>query len=100
MLKDQGDVGSAGLIRGYITQIEAPDGVRYLARLPSLNPTQGPKLGEFWEWEKAIEAVLAEQPRPIVIDPYRDLRYSDPAGRAERLEQRRLRRKYANRFSE
>jgi hypothetical protein len=105
MLKD--DVGAdtdmgggTGTIRGYISQIDAPDGVRYVARLPALNPTRGPKLGEFWEWDKALEAILAERPRPIVIDPYRDLKYSDPASRAERLEQRRLRRKYAGRFSD
>jgi hypothetical protein len=98
MVKDQSGENSVGLIRGYIAQIEAPDGIRYLARLPHLNPTQGPKLGEFWEWDRAVEAILSEQPRPIGIDPYRDLRYSDPAGRAERLEQRRLRRKYSGRL--
>jgi hypothetical protein len=97
---DAGADDGAGKIRGYIAQIEAPDGIRYVARLPALNPTRGPKLGEFWEWDKALEAILAEQPRPIVIDPYRDLKYSDPAGRAERLEQRRLRRKYAGRLSD
>ena len=100
MLKDEGEDGAAGVIRGYISAIDAADGTRFVARLPHLNPTQGPKLGEFWEWERAIEAILAEQPKPIVIDPYRDLKYSDPAGRADRLEQLKRRRRLAGRFSD
>ena len=100
MLKDEGECGAPGVIRGYIAAIEAPDGKRFIARLPQLNPTQGPKLGEFWEWEKAIEAIECEQPRAIVIDPYRDLRYSDPTMRATRLEQLKRRRRFAGRLGD
>jgi hypothetical protein len=77
----------------------APDGIRYLARLPHLNPTQGIRLGEFWEWERAVEAVLAEAPRPLVADPFRDLRYTEPGENADRLERGRQRRRFAGRFS-
>jgi hypothetical protein len=98
MLKEEAE--GVGVIRGYIAAVEAPDGIRYVARLQHLNPTQGPKLGEFWEWEKAVEAILAEQPRPIFVDPYRDLKYSDRSQRAERLEQIRRRRRFAGRLSD
>ncbi len=87
------------VIRGYISAVEAPDGTRFLARLPHLNPTQGLRIGEYWEWQRAIEAILAEQPRPLVADPFRDLRYSDPVERAQQLEKRRSRRRFAGRFS-
>ena len=92
-------VKDPGVIRGYISAVEAPDGIRYLARLPHLNPTQGIRLGEFWEWERAVEAILAEQPRPLVADPFRDLRYTEPGENADRLERGRKRRRFAGRFS-
>ena len=99
MVKDEGRDGTPPVIRGYLSTVEAPDGIRYLARLPHLNPTQGLRLGEFWEWQRAVDAVLAEQPRPLVADPFRDLRYTEPGENAERLEARRQRRRFAGRFS-
>jgi hypothetical protein len=99
MVKEPGRDGGPGVIRGYLSAVDAPDGIRYLARLPHLNPTQGVRLGEFWEWERAVEAVLAEQPRPLVADPFRDLRYSEPGENADRLERGRQRRRFAGRFS-
>ena len=99
MVKHPGSEGEPGVIRGYISAVEAPDGIRFLARLPHLNPTQGLRLGEFWEWERAVDAVLAEQPRPLVADPFRDLRYTEPGENAERLERGRQRRRFAGRFS-
>jgi hypothetical protein len=99
MVKEEGAAGAPGVIRGYLSAVEAPDGIRYLARLPHLNPTQGLRLGEFWELQRAVDAVLAEQPRPLVADPYRDLRYTEPGENAERLEARRQRRRFAGRFS-
>lgn len=98
MVKQPGDGGGPGVIRGYLSAVDAPDGPRYLARLPHLNPTQGLRLGEFWELQRAVDAVLAEQPRPL-SDPYRDLRYTQPGENAERLEARRQRRRFAGRLS-
>ncbi len=99
MVKDEGSDGGPGVIRGYLTEIEVAGGIRYLARLPHLNPTQGLRLGEFWEGQKAVDAVLAEQPRPLVADPYRAERYTEPGENAERLESARKRRRFAGRFS-
>jgi len=99
MVKDEGSDGGPGVIRGYLSTIEVAGGIRYLARLPHLNPTQGLRLGEFWEWAKAVEAVLAEQPRPLVADPFRAERYTEPGENAERLESARRRRRFAGRFS-
>ena len=99
MVKEPGRDGGPGVIRGYLSSIEVAGGIRYLARLPHLNPTQGLRLGEFWEWQKAVEAVLAEQPRPLVADPYRAERYTEPGENAERLESARKRRRFAGRFS-
>ena len=100
MVKEPGSDGGPGVIRGYLSAVSAPDGIRYCARLPHLNPTQGPSIGEYWEWERAIDAIVAEKPRPIEIDPYRDLHYSDPAERAKRLEERRKRRRFSGRLVE
>ena len=99
MVKQPGADGEPGVIRGYLSAVEVPEGIRYLARLPHLNPRQGIRLGEFWEWDKAVDAVLAEEPRPLVADPYRDLRYTEPGENAERLERRRQSRRFAGRFS-
>lgn len=99
MVKDDGMQGGPGVIRGYISEIEVDGGIRYLARLPHLNPTQGLRLGEYWEWQKALDAVLAEQPRPLVADPFRAERYTEPGENAERLENARKRRRFAGRFS-
>ena len=99
MVKDEGRDGGPGVIRGYLSTVEVAGGIRYLARLPHLNPTQGLRLGEFWEWGKAVEAVLAEQPRPLVADPFRAERYTEPGENAERLEGARRRRRFAGRFS-
>ena len=95
MVKLAGTEDEPGVIRGYINAVEAPDGRRFLARLPHLNPTQGIRLGEFWELDRAVAAVLAEQPRPLVADPWRDGRYSDPAELRRRLEGNRRRRRLA-----
>lgn len=59
LIKQPGLGGEPGVIRGYLFRVEAADGIRYLARLPHLYPTQGARLGEFWEWERAVAAVLA-----------------------------------------
>ena len=98
MVKEPGSDGGPGVIRGYLSQVEVAGGIRYLARLPHLNPTQGIRLGEFWEWQKAVDAVLAEQPRPLVADPFRAERYTEPGENAERLENARKRRRFAGRF--
>ena len=98
MVKDEGRDGGPGVIRGYLSTVEVAGGIRYLARLPHLNPTQGLRLGEFWEWHKAVEAVLDEQPRPLVADPFRAERYTEPGENAERLESARKRRRFAGRF--
>lgn len=99
MLKQPGTDGGPGVIRGYLSTVEVQGGIRYLARLPHLNPTQGLRLGEFWEWERAVEAVLAEQPRPLLADPLRAERYTEPGENAERAEHARRRRRFAGRFS-
>ena len=98
MVKQPGSDGGPGVIRGYLSRIEVAGGIRYLARLPHLNPTQGIRLGEYWEWQKAVDAVLAEQPRPLVADPFRAERYTEPGENAERLENARKRRRFAGRF--
>jgi len=59
LIKQPGALGEPGVIRGYLFRVEAADGIRYLARLPHLYPTQGARLGEFWQWERAVAAVLA-----------------------------------------
>ena len=99
MLKQEAANEAPAVIRGYLSQVEVAGGIRYLARLPHLNPTQGIRLGEFWEWERAVEAVQAEQPRPLVADPYRDLRYSEPGENEQRLERVRRRRRFAGRLN-
>lgn len=58
MVKQEGAPGKPGVIRGYLFRVEAADGIRYLARLPHLNPALGPRLGEFWAWERAVDALL------------------------------------------
>jgi hypothetical protein len=102
MVKHQGaDLGEeVGVIRGYITAVEVAGEQRYCARLPHLNPRQGVRLGEFWEWDRAVEAILAEQPREYAPDPYRDLKRTKPGENAQRLEQARRRRRLAGRFVE
>jgi hypothetical protein len=103
MVKTEGREGEPGVIRGYLSTIEVDGATRFLARLPHLNPTQGVRLGEFWEWERAVEAVLAEAPRPLVVDPFRDLHYSTAAERRERSERRERagrRRRLAGRLSD
>ncbi len=99
MVKQEAANEAPAVIRGYLSRVEVAGGIRFLARLPHLNPTQGIRLGEFWEWERAVEAVLAEQPRPLVADPYRDLRYTEPGENEQRLENSRKRRRFAGRLS-
>jgi hypothetical protein len=99
MLKQPGTEGAPAVIRGYLSTVEVQGSIRYLARLPHLNPTQGLRLGEFWEWERAVEAVLAEQPRPLLADPLRAERYTELGENAERAEHARRRRRFAGRFS-
>jgi hypothetical protein len=98
MVKEQAN--EVGTIRGYITTVDVAGEVRFCARLPHLNPTQGLRLGEYWEWDRALEAILAEQPRDYAPDPYRDLRRTKPGENAQRLEQARRRRRLAGRFVE
>jgi hypothetical protein len=98
MVKEQAH--EVGTIRGYITTIEVAGELRYCARLPHLNPTQGIRLGEYWEWDRALEAILAETPRDYAPDPYRDLKRTKPGENAQRLERARRRRRLAGRFVE
>ncbi len=98
MVKEHTD--GVGIIRGYITTVEVAGETRFSARLPHLNPTQGVRLGEYWEWQRAVDAILAEQPRDYAPDPYRDLKRTKPGENAQRLEQARRRRRLAGRFVE
>lgn len=54
---------AVGVIRGYLSETPTATGVHYTARLPQLGPTQGPRLGEFGDWDRAVAAVLAATTR-------------------------------------
>lgn len=86
-------VSVAGDTRGFITQIEVRGELRFEARLRHLNPGQGMRIGEYWELERAIAAIVAEPPRVTARDPFKELTNyasrSEMADRTERMRQRR-----------
>ena len=83
-----------GANRGTITEVEVAGEVRFRARLRHFNPGQGVLIGEYWEFEKAVAAILAETPKTIGRDPFRELtNYASREAMLERAERARLRRK-------
>lgn len=84
----------AGVNRGTITQITVGEETRYAARLRHFNPGQGVQIGEYWELEKAVEAILAEAPKLPGRDPFEQLtNYATREQMRERTEKARLRRR-------
>lgn len=87
-------VSVAGATRGFITQIEVRGEVRFEARLRHVNPGQGTRIGEYWEIEKAVLAILAEPSRFVGRDPFRELTsYATRDEMLERTERKRLQRR-------
>lgn len=87
-------VSVAGDTRGFIVQIEVKGEVRFEARLRHVNPGQGTRIGEYWELDKAIAAILAEPPRFVGRDPFRELtNYASRDQMRERTERKRLQRR-------
>jgi hypothetical protein len=88
----------SGATRGFITQIVVKDEVRFEARMRHMNPGQGTRIGEYWELEKAIAAILQEPPQFLGRDPFRELtNYVSREQMLERTERKRLQRR-ANRY--
>lgn len=87
-------VSVRGATRGFIVQVEVKGEVRFEARLRHMNPGQGTRIGEYWELEKAISAILAEPPRFTGRDPFRELtNYATRDEMRERTERKRLQRR-------
>lgn len=87
-------VSIAGATRGFITQVEVRGELRFEARLRHMNPGQGTRIGEYWEFERAIAAIVAEPPRFVGRDPFRELtNYASREQMLERTERRRLQRR-------
>jgi hypothetical protein len=87
-------VSVAGATRGFIVQIEVRGEVRFEARLRHVNPGQGTRIGEYWELDKAIAAIIAEPPRFVGRDPFRELtNYASRDQMRERTERKRLQRR-------
>lgn len=87
-------VSVAGVTRGFITQIAVRDETRFEARLRHFNPGQGTRIGEYWELERAVQAILAELPPVQGRDPFRELtNYASRDQMAERTERLRQRRR-------
>lgn len=92
-------VSVAGATRGFIVQIEVKGEVRYEARLRHVNPGQGTRIGEYWELDKAIAAIIAEPPRYVGRDPFRELtNYASRDQMRERTERKRLQRRAGRYF--
>ncbi|MCR8670816.1 hypothetical protein [Agrococcus sp. HG114] len=88
----------SGATRGFITQIEVKGELRFEARLRHMNPGQGTRIGEYWELERAISAILEEPPPFVGRDPFRELtNYATREQMRERTERKRLQRR-ANRY--
>lgn len=91
-------VSVAGATRGFIVQIEVQGEVRFDARLRHMNPGQGTRIGEYWELERAVAAIIAEPARFVGRDPFRELtNYATRDEMRERTERKRLQRR-AGRF--
>ncbi|GEK81167.1 hypothetical protein [Agrococcus baldri] len=91
-------VSVAGATRGYVVQVVVKEEIRFEARLRHMNPGQGTRIGEYWEIEKAIAAIVAEPPRFTGRDPFRELtNYATREQMRERTERKRLQRR-AGRF--
>ncbi|WP_072313003.1 hypothetical protein [Agrococcus sp. Marseille-P2731] len=91
-------VSVSGQTRGFVIQVEVRGEVRYDARLRHLNPRQGTRIGEYWELAKAVAAIVAEPPRYVGRDPFRELtNYVSRDEMRERTERKRLQRR-AGRF--
>lgn len=87
-------VSVRGATRGFIVQIEVKGETRYEARLRHMNPGQGTRIGEYWELEKAIAAIIAEPSRYVGRDPFRELtNYATRDDMRERTERKRLQRR-------
>ncbi len=88
----------SGATRGFVTQIEVKGELRFEARLRHINPGQGTRIGEYWELERAISAILEEPPHVVGRDPFRELtNYATRDQMRERTERKRLQRR-ANRY--
>jgi hypothetical protein len=87
-------VSVAGTTRGFIVQVAVRDEIRFEARLRHINPGQGTRIGEYWELEKAVAAIVAEPPRFTGRDPFRELtNYASRDQMRERTERKRLQRR-------
>ena len=92
-------VSVAGTTRGTVTEVFVRGEMRYAARLRHINPGQGVMIGEYWELDKAVSAILAEVPKLPGRDPFAQLtNYASRDDMRERTERLRLRRR-AGRFS-
>lgn len=92
-------VSVAGATRGFIVQIEVKGEVRFEARLRHVNPGQGTRIGEYWEFDRAIGAIIAEPPRFVGRDPFRELtNYASREQMLERTERKRLQRRAGRYF--
>ncbi|MGM1028507.1 MAG: hypothetical protein ACQEWM_01400 [Actinomycetota bacterium] len=92
-------VSVAGATRGFIVQIEVKGEVRFEARLRHVNPGQGTRIGEYWEFDRAIAAIIAEPPRFVGRDPFRELtNYASREQMLERTERKRLQRRAGRYF--
>lgn len=92
-------VSVAGATRGFIVQVEVRDEVRFEARLRHVNPGQGTRIGEYWEFDKAIAAIIAEPSRFVGRDPFRELtNYASRDQMRERTERKRLQRRAGRYF--
>ncbi len=92
-------VSVAGATRGFIVQVEVKGEVRFEARLRHVNPGQGTRIGEYWEFDRAIAAIIAEPPRFVGRDPFRELtNYASREQMLERTERKRLQRRAGRYF--
>lgn len=92
-------VSVAGATRGFIVQVEVKGEMRFEARLRHVNPGQGTRIGEYWEFDRAIAAIIAEPPRFVGRDPFRELtNYASREQMLERTERKRLQRRAGRYF--
>ena len=92
-------VSVSGATRGFIVQVEVKGELRFEARLRHVNPGQGTRIGEYWEFDRAIAAIIAEPPRFVGRDPFRELtNYASRDQMRERTERKRLQRRAGRYF--